>query len=266
MSGRVRRTSREESGAQTTVSRSKRVRLIFADRRSCSTRAWGNGPSTRCCGRFSVDDPTGRGVGWRGRIRTFDLLIQSQAPYRLATRQWRRRMIPQSHRRGRTWRLWRRVRWHRYLRATAGGRSLTQDGRHRSPSPSPSAAGLFGRAQPGGSRLRVSVGPADAAAPPRCKVADKTTSSTADRLGALGLDTTSGCPRHIGRPASSRLAAGLSGGGSIRRAALADLRAMVRASRAAHARLAVESAYRSTPRRSGRFRRSSMRAGIRRRP
>ena len=27
-------------------------------------------------------------VGWRGRIRTFDLLIQSQAPYRLATRQW----------------------------------------------------------------------------------------------------------------------------------------------------------------------------------
>ena len=30
-----------------------------------------------------------RGVaGWRGRIRTFDLLIQSQAPYRLATRQW----------------------------------------------------------------------------------------------------------------------------------------------------------------------------------
>jgi hypothetical protein len=26
-------------------------------------------------------------AGWRGRIRTFDLLIQSQAPYRLATRQ-----------------------------------------------------------------------------------------------------------------------------------------------------------------------------------
>ena len=25
---------------------------------------------------------------WTGRIRTFDLLIQSQAPYRLATRQW----------------------------------------------------------------------------------------------------------------------------------------------------------------------------------
>ena len=29
-------------------------------------------------------------IGWRGRIRTFDLLIQSQAPYRLATRQWSR--------------------------------------------------------------------------------------------------------------------------------------------------------------------------------
>ena len=28
--------------------------------------------------------------GWRGRIRTFGLLIQNQAPYRLATRQWNR--------------------------------------------------------------------------------------------------------------------------------------------------------------------------------
>src|SRR4051794_4083030 len=33
-------------------------------------------------------------VGWRGRIRTFDLLIQSQAPYRLATRQWSRGIVP----------------------------------------------------------------------------------------------------------------------------------------------------------------------------
>ncbi len=31
-----------------------------------------------------------RGIGWRGRIRTFGLLIQSQAPYRLATRQRKR--------------------------------------------------------------------------------------------------------------------------------------------------------------------------------
>ena len=28
-----------------------------------------------------------QGVGWRGRIRTFNPLIQSQVPYRLATRQ-----------------------------------------------------------------------------------------------------------------------------------------------------------------------------------
>ncbi len=34
--------------------------------------------------------PTASRDGWRGRIRTFDLLIQSQAPYRLATRQWNR--------------------------------------------------------------------------------------------------------------------------------------------------------------------------------
>ena len=50
-------------------------------RRSVTLRtASSGGPSRqapRCCG-----------VGWRGRIRTFDLLIQSQAPYRLATRQW----------------------------------------------------------------------------------------------------------------------------------------------------------------------------------
>ncbi len=33
-------------------------------------------------------------IGWRGRIRTFDLLIQSQAPYRLATRQCRPGFYP----------------------------------------------------------------------------------------------------------------------------------------------------------------------------
>ena len=44
-----------------------------------------------------------RGVtGWRGRIRTFDLLIQSQAPYRLATRQWSGRDDTASPRQGRT--------------------------------------------------------------------------------------------------------------------------------------------------------------------
>jgi hypothetical protein len=42
-------------------------------------------PSSNPRGGFTFLD-----VGWRGRIRTFDLLIQSQAPYRLATRQWNR--------------------------------------------------------------------------------------------------------------------------------------------------------------------------------
>ncbi len=45
------------------------------------------------------------GVGWRGRIRTFNFLIQSQVPYRLATRQRRRddtsRPLP-GHVRGRS--------------------------------------------------------------------------------------------------------------------------------------------------------------------
>jgi hypothetical protein len=40
-------------------------------------------PSACCRGPFHVQM-----AGWRGRIRTFGLLIQSQAPYRLATRQW----------------------------------------------------------------------------------------------------------------------------------------------------------------------------------
>ena len=34
-------------------------------------------------GRFRAED-----AGWGGRIRTFGLLIQNQAPYRLATPQW----------------------------------------------------------------------------------------------------------------------------------------------------------------------------------
>ena len=43
--------------------------------------------TTRCV--WGVPRIATRGAaGWRGRIRTFDLLIQSQAPYRLATRQW----------------------------------------------------------------------------------------------------------------------------------------------------------------------------------
>ena len=37
---------------------------------------------------------TANTLGWGGRIRTYDLLIQSQLPYHLATPQWRRRVYP----------------------------------------------------------------------------------------------------------------------------------------------------------------------------
>ena len=37
--------------------------------------------------RAKSREVAGEGVGWRGRIRTFNPLIQSQVPYRLATRQ-----------------------------------------------------------------------------------------------------------------------------------------------------------------------------------
>jgi hypothetical protein len=78
-SGRVRRTSREESGAQTTVSRSKRVRLILGDRH-LAPRSPGETPAAhKMLWSFLPDTSTCRGVGWRGRIRTFDLLIHSQA-------------------------------------------------------------------------------------------------------------------------------------------------------------------------------------------
>ena len=36
-----------------------------------------------------------KGFGWRGRTRTFNLLIQSQAPYHLATRQRQPRILAQ---------------------------------------------------------------------------------------------------------------------------------------------------------------------------
>jgi hypothetical protein len=76
--GRVRRTSREESGALATFSRSNQVRLISRNRQSShrlpadyqrrhNQSPWGSRRTTR-----------GSDIGWRGRIRTFDLLIQSQ--------------------------------------------------------------------------------------------------------------------------------------------------------------------------------------------
>lgn len=96
----------------------------------------------------------------------------------------------------------------------------------------------------------AALGPSAAvtdAASPRCRVADKMTKlhARADWARSV-LDTTYRLPRTyrpVGLVAVSR--AGLSGGGSIRRVALADLRALVKASRRAGAHLAVESAYRS---------------------
>ncbi len=54
--------------------------------------AFSSGSPDRCQGRASavsscVGTPLGQRDGWRGRIRTFNPLIQSQVPYRLATRQ-----------------------------------------------------------------------------------------------------------------------------------------------------------------------------------
>ena len=98
-----------------------------------------------------------------------------------------------------------------------------------------------------GAALGPAASLADAASLPRCRVADKTTKLHARTDWARSLlDTTYRLPRAyrpVGMVAVSR--AGLSGGGSIRRVALADLRALVKASRAARTRLAVESAYRS---------------------
>ncbi len=88
---------------------------------------------------------------------------------------------------------------------------------------------------------------AEAGSLPACRIADVMTkwSAPADWQRTL-VDTTYRVRRSY-RPSGlvSISSAGLSGGGSIRRIALADLRAMVRSSRIAGARLAVESAYRS---------------------
>jgi D-alanyl-D-alanine carboxypeptidase len=86
-----------------------------------------------------------------------------------------------------------------------------------------------------------------ATALPKCRVADVTTKYRARSDWARSLlDTTYRLPGSY-RPVGmvSVRAVGLSGGGSIRRVALTDLRALVRASRKAGVRLAVESAYRS---------------------
>ena len=94
------------------------------------------------------------------------------------------------------------------------------------------------------------LGPATtavAAGPPSCRIADVTTKFHASTDWARTLlDTTYRLPKTF-RPVGliSVHAAGLSGSGSVRRIALTDLRALVRASRLAGVRLAVRSAYRS---------------------
>ena len=98
-----------------------------------------------------------------------------------------------------------------------------------------------------GAALGPVVAAVDASSLPTCRVADKLTKyhDRSDWARSL-LDTTYRLPktyRPVGLTAVSR--AGLSGGGSIRKVAFADLKALARASRQAGARLAVESAYRS---------------------
>jgi D-alanyl-D-alanine carboxypeptidase len=96
--------------------------------------------------------------------------------------------------------------------------------------------------------LGVTVGPADASAPlPRCRIADRLTKLTArSDWDRTLLDLTYRLPKTY-RPVGliSVRSAGLPGGGSIRRVALKDLRALVRSSRKAGVRLAAESTYRS---------------------
>jgi hypothetical protein len=79
-SGSVRRTSREAAGAQTIVSRSKRVRLIFWDRRSVQADPIANRRRHNMLRSALTNAPTSRGVGWRARIRALSPLIQSQTP------------------------------------------------------------------------------------------------------------------------------------------------------------------------------------------
>ncbi len=88
---------------------------------------------------------------------------------------------------------------------------------------------------------------ADASAPPACRIADVTTKlhNRADWSRTV-LDTTFRLPKAYRPVGMARVrSAGLSGSGSIRRVAVADLKAMVHASRVAGLRLAVRSAYRS---------------------
>ena len=90
---------------------------------------------------------------------------------------------------------------------------------------------------------------------PACRDADEPAAHAAyDDWQRTIVDTTSRLPKGYVPPdlvAVSR--AGLSGGGSIRRIAIADLKALATAARKAGVRLAVESAYRSEARQQRTF-------------
>ena len=190
--------------------------------------------------------------GWRGRIRTFDLLIQSQAPYRLATRQWSggddtalscgRPRLP--------------------LTVRSGQRQATVVRCILSPMSVPTrTTRAFRTARPTGpTRARLLVlllvmaltaGAAatvvSASSLPSCRIADVTTAQRyyADWPRTM-LDATYRLPSSYA-PGDLRSTsyAGLNGGQAVRRLVIADLKAMARAARAAGARLVVQSAYRS---------------------
>lgn len=90
----------------------------------------------------------------------------------------------------------------------------------------------------------MSATAADLGSPPACRYRDVTAARTSkSQFASTLLDTTFRLPSsyHPG----DLVGTGLSGGGLIRRVALADLHAMDRAARAAGARFAVQSAFRS---------------------
>ena len=88
-----------------------------------------------------------------------------------------------------------------------------------------------------------------------CKYADEPVAHAAyDDWPLTIVDTSSRLPEGYAPPDLVPISkAGLSGGGSIRRIAIADLKALVKAGRKAGVRLAVESAYRSEERQERTF-------------
>jgi D-alanyl-D-alanine carboxypeptidase len=93
----------------------------------------------------------------------------------------------------------------------------------------------------------VAVAPVAAADPPACRIADATTRYTAytDYQKTL-LDWIYRLPSsYAPRDLTSVSKAGLTGSGSVRKLLIPDLTAMAKAARAAGARLAVQSSYRS---------------------